>query len=122
MGEPTTDIGSPIKDFISSAINQIKEALPEDSRVDGIINVEMSTILQKEKGGGIRIEVLNLGAKVSENQVQRITIPIRILTESGKAVEAAIKAEAEAKKATAEKIKRKLDRGISIDYIPKQEN
>ncbi len=107
MGEPT-DIGSPIKDYISSAIAQIKDALPEDARVDGIVNVEMSTVLQKEKGGGIRIEVLNLGAKVSENQVQKITIPIRILTEAGKAVEEAMKAEAEAKKVTAEKIKRQM--------------
>ena len=107
MGEPT-DIGSPIKDYNSSAITQIKDALPEDARVDGIVNVEMSTVLQKEKGGGIRIEVLNLGAKVSENQVQKITIPIRILTESGKAVEEAMKAEAEAKKATAEKIIRQM--------------
>ncbi len=103
-------ISSPIKDFISSAITQIKNALPDDARVDGIVNIEMSTVLQREKGGGIRIEVLNLGAKVSENQVQRITIPIRILTESGRAVEAAIKAEAEAKIATADKIKRHMGR------------
>lgn len=109
MGE-STDIGSPIKDFISSAIAQIKDALPEDARVEGIVNVEMSTVLQKEKGGGIRIEVLNLGAKVSENQVQKITIPIRILTESGKAEEDADKAEAEARKAAAEKIKRQMGR------------
>lgn len=107
MGEPI-DIGSPIKEFISSAIIQIKDALPEDARVDGIINIEMSTVLQNEKGGGIRIEVLNFGAKVSENQVQKITIPIRILTESGKAVESALKAKAEAEQATAENIKKQM--------------
>ena len=77
-----------------------------DARVDGTINIEMSTVLQNEKGGGIRIEVLNLGAKVSENQVHKINIPIRILTETGKAVEDAMKAKAEAEKAVAEKTKR----------------
>lgn len=105
MSEPS-DVGSPIKEYISSALKQIKDALPEDARVDGTINIEMSTVLQKEKGGGIRIEVLNLGAKVSENQIHKINIPIRILTETGKAVEEALKAEAGAKKAMAEEIKR----------------
>jgi hypothetical protein len=103
-----TDIGSPIKEYISSALKQIKDALPDDARVDGTINIEMSTVLQKEKSGGIRIEVLNLGAKVSENQVHKINIPIRILTETGKAVEDAMKAEAEVKKAVAEKMKRQV--------------
>ena len=105
----STNISSPIKDYIISAITQIRDALPEDTRVDGIVTVEMSTVLQKEMGGGIRIEVLNLGAKVSENQVQKITIPIRILTETGKAVEEAMKAEAEAKKAEAEAKKQLLE-------------
>lgn len=104
----STTIGSPIKEYISSAIKQIREALPEDVRVDGIVNIEMSTILQREKGGGLRIEVLNLGLKVSEDQIHKITIPIRILTETGKAVEEAVKAEAEAKKLAAENLKRQI--------------
>ena len=108
------DIGSPIKDYISSAINQIKEALPEDAEIDGIIKVELSTVLQKEKGGGIKIEVLNLGAKVSENQIQKITIPIKISSESSKAVDDAIKAEAEAKKAVAEDLRRRIQKQTKI--------
>ena len=54
---------------------------------------------------------------MSENQIQKITIPIRILTDSGKAVEEAIKSEAEARKATAEKEKRRIKDGVSIDFI-----
>jgi hypothetical protein len=104
MAETTT--GSPIKDYIQSAIQQIKEALPEDARVDGIINIEMSTYLEHNKGGGIQISVLTLGTKISENQVHKISIPIRILTETGKAVEEALKAEAEAKKRVADKFSR----------------
>ncbi len=115
--EELSDIGSPIKEYIESALRQIKDALPEDARVDGNINIEMSTVLQKEKGGGLKINVLNLGAKVSENQIHKINIPIRILTEAGKAVEEAMKSEAEAKKATAEKIKKKMDKGILIHSI-----
>jgi len=108
MNEPT-DIGSPLKEYISSAITQIKDALPNDARVDGIVNIEMSTVLQKDKSGGLRIEVLSFGAKVSENQTQKITIPIRILTDTGKAVEEALKMEAEARKATAKADKKSAE-------------
>lgn len=99
------EIGAPIKEYIQSTLKQIKDALPDDARVDGIINIEISTIMERNKGGGIQISVLTVGAKVSENQTHKITIPIRILTETGLAVEAALKAEAEAKKAMAEKQK-----------------
>jgi hypothetical protein len=87
---------SPIKDFIASALMQIKNALPDDARVDGIIKIDLTTIIQKEKGGGIDVRVLNVGTDVTESQTQKISIPIRILTDTGLAVEAALKAKAEA--------------------------
>jgi len=100
------EIGTPIKDYIESATTQIKNSLTKDIGIAGIVNIEMSTVLQKEKGGGIKIKVLNLGTKVSENQIQKITIPLKIMTDSDKAMEEARKAEAEAKKAMAERIKK----------------
>jgi hypothetical protein len=44
------------------------------------------TVVQKTKGGGIDLQVLNVGTDVSANQTQEITIPIRILTETGQAL------------------------------------
>jgi hypothetical protein len=95
--DPTT----PIKDYIQSAVAQIKEAMPADARIDGIINIKLSTVFQKGKDGTIDLKVLNVGADVSEKQTQEITIPIRILTDTGLAVEEALKAEAESRTAKA---------------------
>jgi len=102
------EVGSPIKEYISSTLKQIKDSLPEDARADGIVNIEISTITQKNKEGGVDIKVVNFGADVSQQQIHKITIPIRILTETGKMIEEANKAEAEAKKAVAEKMKQEI--------------
>ncbi|MCX6689124.1 MAG: hypothetical protein NTZ39_05485 [Methanoregula sp.] len=98
----SSDSTTPIRDYVQSAIAQIKDAIPLDARIDGIINIRMTTVVQKAKGGGIDLQVLNMGADVSANQTQEITIPIRILTETGQAVEDAMKAEAVSRKAKAE--------------------
>lgn len=96
------DSTTPIKDYVQSAIAQIKDAIPTDARIDGIINIRMTTVVQKAKGGGIDLQVLNMGTDVSANQTQEITIPIRIITETGQAVEDALRAEARARIAKAE--------------------
>jgi hypothetical protein len=96
------DSASPIKDFIQSALTQIKEAIPADARIDGIIKIEMSTVVQKGEDGRLEIGVIPFGADVHENQVQKITIPIQILTNSAIAQNAAIIARAESEKAQAE--------------------
>jgi hypothetical protein len=98
----TADSTTPIKDYVQSAIEQIKDAIPDDARIDGIINIKMTTVVQKTKGGGINLQVVNAGTDVAANQTQEITIPIRILTETGQAVEDALKAEAVSRKAKAE--------------------
>lgn len=98
----SSDSTTPIKDYVQSAIVQIKEAIPDDARIDGIINIRMTTVIQKNKGGGINLQVVNAGTDVAANQTQEITIPIRILTETGQAVEEAMKAEAASRKAKAE--------------------
>ena len=103
-GSPTT----PLTDYLQSVLQQIKTALPEEAIVDGIVNIEVSTIVQHDETGGLRIAVLNFGSDASENQIQKITIPIRILTDTGQAVEKALKAKAEADLAEAKVKKRKF--------------
>ena len=87
---------SPIKDFIQSALSQINGAIPKNARIEGVIKFEISTVVQKEKNGGIDISVINLGANISENQIQKIIIPIQILTDTAIAQNAARIAKAEA--------------------------
>lgn len=42
----------------------------------------MTTAFRKEAGGGIRINVLSLGAKASKQETQRIHVPIKIFNET----------------------------------------
>ncbi|WP_048110837.1 hypothetical protein [Methanoregula formicica] len=88
--------GDSIKEFIDPALVQIREAVSTNAIVGGTIVFEMSTYIQKDKSGKLDIKVLNIGQDVSSHQIQKITIPIKILTESEKAVEAVKKAKAEA--------------------------
>lgn len=119
LDNSTSSATSAIKDFIESTLTQIKAALPDDARIDGVINIEMSTIVQKEIGGGLDIRVINLGADVSENQTQKITIPIRLLTETGLAQEAAQKAKAEAEKIQSEADKITAEKIIEVSQQPR---
>ncbi len=107
MSVPTVT-ATPIKDFIQSAIMQIKESLPNDARIDGIINMKITTIVQRGKGGGIDLKVLEWGADASTSQTQELIIPIRILTDTGLTLEKAMKAEFESRIAKAE-TERKLE-------------
>ena len=105
MSNNESDNGTPIKDYIESAIAQIKSSLPADARVEGTVDIEISTFLEKGKDGGFNIKVLNLGAKVSESQIHRITVPIKIVTETDLIKEEAERAVAEAKKRAATHIR-----------------
>ena len=96
------DSASPIKDFIQSALTQIKEAIPADARIEGVIEIELSTVVQKGEDGGLDICIINFGTDVPQNQIQKITIPIQILTNSEIAQNAAIIAKAESEKVQAE--------------------
>jgi hypothetical protein len=98
--------GDTIKEFIDSALTQIQDATSKNAMVNGSIIFEMSTYIQKDNSGKIDIKVLNIGQDVSSHQIQKITIPVKILTESEKAVEAAKKAKAEAAIAQAQMMKR----------------
>jgi hypothetical protein len=106
--DPQGPLTTPLTDYLQSVLQQIKAALPEEAIVDGIVNFEVSTVVQHDGTGGLRIAVLNFGADTSENQIQKITIPIRILTDTGEAVEKALKAKAEADLAEAKFKKRKF--------------
>lgn len=94
--------GSPIQEYIRSVTQQIKDAQTEELQVGGLIEIEMSTVLEKQKSGGLRIGVLDLGAKVSENNIHKIKVPFRVVTEYYKKYLEAKMAEEEARKKDAQ--------------------
>jgi len=93
---------SPLEDVIKSSIQQIINGKPEDGIIDGPINFNIAYMVNKEAGGGIGINVVNAGAKVSENQIQRLSFAYRIPSDMEMSEMAAKKAKAEAEKSQAE--------------------
>lgn len=96
------EVGSPIKDYIQSVMSQIKDAQSDDIIVGGLVEIEMSTILENEKGKRLDIRVLDIGAKVSENHVHKIKIPLRLVTPAYEKIREAKMAAAEADRVAAE--------------------
>lgn len=76
-----------LKEYLESTITQITEAMGEKAKVEGTITIEITTGVSRGKGGGLRISVLNIGAEVSEHEVQKIVIPVKILSERDRVTE-----------------------------------
>ena len=105
MTEENLATGSAIANYIKDVKNQIKEGLGDDASLAGPIDLEVSTTLEKSRGGGFQISVLQVGAKVTHEQIHKIKIPIKLNSQADSIEMEARIAEAEAKKATAEKMK-----------------
>lgn len=95
MGEPT-DIGSPIAQFIKNIREQVVAGLG-DWELKAPMELELSTIIEKEAKGGLQISVLNLGAKVNKGEIQKIKIVVGNKDEVSEAEKSAKIAVAKAK-------------------------
>ena len=77
----TNEVGSPLTDYLKTVIKDIRNSLSPKEEGGGVVNVEISTILEKKKGIGIMIQVLNAGANVKDVEVHKLGVPIKILNE-----------------------------------------
>ena len=76
MPEPQIDTtGSPIKEFIEQARKQA-EAGVGNWEFKAPLDLELSTIVSGKAGGGIDIKVVNFGANVQAEQIQKIKTSI----------------------------------------------
>ncbi len=75
MPEQTLMIGSPIKSFIEKVKNESVDGLG-DWELKAPIELELSTIVKGNAGGGLDIQVINFGAKVEAEQQQKIKLSI----------------------------------------------
>jgi hypothetical protein len=101
--------GTAMATYIKDVKDQIKMGLGTDASLAGPINLEISTTLEKTGGGGFQISVLQLGAKVKQEQIHKIKIPIKFNSKADAIEEEARMAEAEARKAAAVDKKRQLE-------------
>ena len=75
MDAPAT---SSLSDVLQILIRQIQEGLPKGTKLEGPVQLVLSTIIRKDKHGGVEIRVVEEGAKIPESQIQRITVPVTI--------------------------------------------
>ena len=109
--------GSAIANYIKDVKNQIKEGLGSDSSIAGVIDLEMSTTLEKVGGGGFKISVLQAGAEIKSEEVHKIKIPIKLDSDLDKAEHKAKIAEAEFQKELSERKTAALRSGTHPNQI-----
>ena len=89
-------IGSPIKTFIEKIRKESIDGLA-DWELKAPIELELSAIVKGKVGGGIDIEVVNFGAKVEAEQLQKVKMVIGPKSEAEEAEKKARIAESQAK-------------------------
>ena len=104
MSKPR-DIGSPITKVIKEIREQTEAGL-EKWELKSPVDLELSTIIGKEGGGNLAIQVLTLGAKAKSEEIQKIRLSIGPKEKALEAEREGKIAEAEAKMAIAKKMKR----------------
>ena len=67
--------GSPIKNVIEQAKRELIDALG-DWELKSPIEFELSAIIEADTGGGFRIGIVNVGAKVKTEEIQKIRLSI----------------------------------------------
>ena len=82
MDAPAT---SSLSDVLQILIRQIQEGLPKGTKLEGPVQLVLSTIIRKDKHGDVEIRVVEEGAKIPESQIQRITVPVTIPSDEGTA-------------------------------------
>ena len=101
MPEANLGIGSPVKDFVKSFLEQAEDGMQEKgfvtcSEKDAHIKIELNAAEVQEAGGGFKIHVFSLGGKQSDTNSQKMTIFAKKVDEVEEAEKKARIAEAQA--------------------------
>lgn len=96
-------IGSPVEDFVESLVKQAKTGLKKQGFVtcpenEKHLMIEMNATVEKEGNAGVTVKILNFGGKISDQQMQKVTIFAKEESESDKEIEEAKIAEAKQRK------------------------
>ena len=71
MVDEILSIGSPVKDFVSSFLEQVNKGIEEQGFVfckkdESHAEMELSAVETKEAGGGIKIHIFSAGGKLED--------------------------------------------------------
>lgn len=104
MAEEFLNIGSPVKDFVSSFLEQVNKGVEEQGFVfckqnESHAEMELSAVETKEGSGGIKIHIFSAGGKLEDTNSQKMKVyvkkPSDVDTEEEKARIAQAKVEQE---------------------------
>ena len=99
-------VGVPIKEYLRAAIQQIKEAMPQEGQLSGTVDFELSTILRQEAG---KSKIYVLAGDAAAQPIHKITLRLHFTNDLDKAKEEAELAEAVKRKRAAEIESQKFD-------------
>ena len=94
MVDEFLNIGSPVKDFVSSFLEQVNEGIEKQGFVfckkdESHAEMELSAVETKEVGGGIKIHIFNAGGKLEDINTQKMRVYIKKPSELDKEEEKA---------------------------------
>lgn len=82
VNEEVLNIGSPVKDFVSSFLKQVNEGIDEQGftfcrKEDANAEIELNAIETKEAGGGIKLHIFSAGGKMEDTNSQKMKIYVK---------------------------------------------
>lgn len=82
MGEEILNIGSPVKDFVSSFLEQVNKGIEEQGfafckKDESHAEMELSAVETKEAGGGIKIHIFSAGGRIEDTNSQKIRVYVK---------------------------------------------
>ena len=88
------EIGSPIKDFVSSFLEQVNKEIEEQGFVfckkgEANAEIELNAVETKEVGDGFKIHIFNAGGSVGDTNSQKMKIYLKKPSEADKEEEKA---------------------------------
>lgn len=76
MANKPTDIGSPVKHFVSQSIKEIEAGMPKGYALTSNIDFELSVVNKQMKGGKVDLRVLSLGGDVATQNTQKVRFSV----------------------------------------------
>jgi len=94
MADEFLSIGSPVKDFVSSFLEQVDKGAEEQGFVfckkdEAHTEMELNAVETKEVGGGIKIHIFSAGGKIEDVNSQKMKVYFKKPTEVDKEEEKA---------------------------------
>ena len=94
-----------LEEYLKTVKEKIKNGIGNDAQLAAPIEMELTTTTNTQTGGGLQIQIVELGAKISAEEVHRIKIRFELRTDLILAKE-----RAELSELTEREAKAKMDR------------